>query len=113
MKRAFCWGVLLLLACSPEIQVETMVNPATNQVTEEYQYYLDDDSGNMVRHGFYRSYHTDGTPMETGQYKHGRKKGEWVYHQKGAKRIGTFADDRLVGVYSYYDSEGRKIREGS
>ena len=55
MKRAYCLGVLLFLACSPdpevkvekaaaaetaevvgEILVETMIDLSTNQITEEY-----------------------------------------------------------------------------
>jgi len=132
MKRAYCLGVLLFLACSPDpktnvektaaaqtvevvgdILVETIIDSRTHQIVEEYEYYLHAQGGHQVRHGFYRSYHPDGTPLETGHFKFGRKDGEWTYHQGDLRRSGTFADDRLVGVYSYYDSSGRKIREGT
>jgi len=128
MKRAYCWGVLLLLACSPqvdtetapdspqvvgEIQVETIVDTRTNHIVEEYEYYLHEEGGHQIRHGFYRSYNLDGSPLETGQFKFGRKDGEWSYYQGEMKRLGTFSDDRLIGVYSYYDNSGRKIREGT
>jgi hypothetical protein len=129
IKKISFLGVLLLLACSPDPQVETVTTPAppqiageilietmvdqsSNQITEEYQYYIH-EKGHQVRHGFYRSYHPDGNLLETGHFKFGRKEGEWTYHQGDLKRLGTFADDHLVGVYSYYDSSGRKIREGT
>ena len=55
----------------------------------------------------------NGSPKETGEYAHGLKEGEWVYRQDDIKRVGIFADDRLVGLYKYYDSSDRKIREGT
>ncbi|MDP6702374.1 MAG: toxin-antitoxin system YwqK family antitoxin, partial [Candidatus Latescibacteria bacterium] len=68
--------------------------------------------GQTVKHGYYRAFYHNGSPKEAGEYAHGRKEGEWVYRQDGIKRVGTFADDRLVGLYKYYDNSGRKIREG-
>lgn len=130
MKRAFCLGVLLCFACSPtppdeqgaslettavvgEILVETLVDTRSNKIVEEYEYYIHAEGGHQVRHGFYRSYHPDGSPLQTGHFKFGRKDGEWTYHQGDLKRLGTFSDDQLVGTYKYYDSNGRKIREGT
>ena len=51
--------------------------------------------------------------MESGEYEHGRTEGEWEYRQESIRRVGTFEEGRLVGVYSYYDKNGRKIREGT
>ena len=113
MKRA-CWLLgLLVIACGPELQVEIRVDPNTNQVVEEYQYYLDSESGQRVKHGYYRAFYPDGSPMEIGQYEEGQSEGEWEYRQDGIRRVGTFEEGRLVGVYSYYDGNGRKIREGT
>ena len=113
MKKA-CWlPLLLVIACGPELQVEIRTNPDTNQVIEEYQYYTDEESSQQVKHGYYRAFYPDGSPMESGEYEHGQTEGEWEYRQEGIRRVGTFEEGRLVGVYSYYDQNGRKIREGT
>ena len=111
MKGASWLLWLLIIACGPEVQVEIRTAPHTNRVEEEYPYYL--ENGQTVKHGYYRSFYPDGSPKETGEYAHGLKEGEWVYRQDEIKRVGLFADDRLVGLYKYYDSSDRKIREGT
>lgn len=113
MTRA-CWLLgLLVIACGPELHVEIRTDPHTNQVVEEYQYYLDSASGQQVKHGYYRAFYPDGSPMESGQYEHGQTEGEWEYRQDDIRRVGTFEAGRLIGAYSYYDGTGRKIREGT
>ena len=45
MKRV-CWLLgLLVIACNPELQIEIRTDSKTNQVIEEYQYYVDSKSG--------------------------------------------------------------------
>ena len=113
MKRV-CWLLgLLVIACNPELQIEIRTDSHTNQVVEEYQYYVDSENGERVRHGHYRAFYPDGSPMESGQYDHGKTEGEWEYRQGGIRRIGAFEEDRLVGVYSDYDGNGRKIDEST
>ena len=90
MKMA-CWlPLLLVIACGPELQVEIRTNPDTNQVIEEYQYYSDEESGQQVKHGYYRAFYPDGSPMESGEYEKGQTEGEWEYRQEGIRRVGTF-----------------------
>ena len=113
MKRV-CWLLgLLVIACSPELQIEIRTDSNTNQVVEEYQYYVDSKSGEQVRHGDYRTFYPDGSPMESGQYGHGKTEGEWEYRQDEIRRMTTFEEGRLVGTYSCYDGNGHKIREGT
>ncbi|HIL11715.1 MAG TPA: hypothetical protein EYG11_23760 [Candidatus Latescibacteria bacterium] len=97
----------------PELQIEIRTDSHTNQVVEEYQYYVDSESGERVRHGYCRAFYPDGSPMESSQYDHGKTEGEWEYRQSGIGRIGAFEEGRLVGVYSDYDGNGRKIRAGT
>ncbi len=113
MKR-LCWLLgLLVIACSPELQIEIRTGSKTNQVIEEYQYYVDSKCGEQVRHGDHRAFYPDGSPMESGQYGHSKTEGEWEYRQDNIRRIGTFEEGRFVGTYSYYDGNGHKIREGT
>lgn len=55
-------------------------------IKEEYQYYIHPESGERVKHGWYRSYYPDGSPQSEGTYKGrgkytagARKYGRWVY----------------------------------
>jgi antitoxin component YwqK of YwqJK toxin-antitoxin module len=113
MRRTWLLMGLSILGCSPRLEVATTLDPQTQRVVEEYEYYLNRDSGEPIRHGYYRAYWPDGSPREIGQYKDNQKHGTWHYYVDGIKRVGTYKEGTLVGRYSYYDQGGNKIREGT
>ena len=45
----------------PTIEVVKKTHPLTQQVIEEYECYRDEDTNKPIKHGYYKSYHEDGT----------------------------------------------------
>ena len=72
------------------------------------------EDGEPVRHGAYNSWHVNGQPRTTGEYKYGNPVGEFVWwHANGQVAIrGGFADGLHHGNWQWWHPNGMRSAKG-
>lgn len=65
-------------------------------------------SGEVVRHGIYKRFAEDGTVLEAGKYKFGRRHGKWTFsHPNGRVReTGKYKNGVRISRWSAYREDG-------
>ena len=69
-----------------------------------------DDS--RVYHGPFVEYYRGGKEFCRGQYRDGRREGEWVFHHRDGSEAkkGTYTDGKPSGKWTYLHQDGRNLR---
>lgn len=101
--------VAILFSCGKKTEVKDVFHPGTDVLSEQYEYYLDDD-GNEIKEGSYTMHDNKGEVVSEGQYKDGLKTGKWVkYHENGNIRsTAEFVRDSIDGTYEAFYQTGHK-----
>ena len=82
------------------------ISPSTKLKMENFN-----EDGKL--HGESISYYQDESVVEQGNYKNGKKDGEWIFRgENGAYQIFNYKNDKKIGEWKSYDEEGRLIYEG-
>lgn len=135
MKRLLFFSIIgVLVACSPEPKkhiIESFESGAPRQISF---YQMNDSDSLLVREEWY---YEDSTLRMEGNYKNGKKSGEWkafyadgtlwsvgkfdkglsngerkVYHENGnIYYSGFYTDDKRSGHWEFYNIKGEKIKE--
>jgi antitoxin component YwqK of YwqJK toxin-antitoxin module len=120
---------LLMTSCTSEKQVKEQTNEvAEEQLIEESrewyrEYYpgkkqlkmhgTKDDQGR--RHGVWEYFTETGVKLSATYYLHGKKDGfSVVYYPTGTTHyVGEYKDDKKVGLWRTYDTDGNLVSENS
>lgn len=72
-----------------------------------------DDRGNPVRHGWFRSWYENSQVASEGDYREGLKQGRWIYYYSdGQKRLEAgYQDDKKQGIWVFWGRNGEKQKE--
>ena len=80
--------------------------PGKKQLRQEGSYDV-----NYLRHGKWVYYSNEGIELSMTTYTHGLKQGfSIVRHENGYYR-GEYDKDTMVGLWTYFDNNGKKIKE--
>ena len=80
--------------------------PGKKQLRQEGSYDV-----NYLRHGKWVYYSKEGKELSMTTYTHGLKQGfSIVRHENGYYR-GEYDKDTMVGLWTYFDNNGKKIKE--
>ena len=109
-------GILLVglafgIGCGREIEVVEKTQPNTGKL-EEYEIYRDEISNKPIKHGYYKSFHEDGTYMEVGQFEEGQLVGRWVsFDKNGQLRFeANYKSGKRNGKSFEYDKNGKLVK---
>jgi hypothetical protein len=82
----------------------------TRKIVYDCKLYSDDS---RVLHGNYAEFYRDGRPFCRGQYRDGRRHGEWTFLRPDGTpaKEGEYVDDRPVGKWTYLRADGVVARE--
>ncbi|MGA1195396.1 MAG: toxin-antitoxin system YwqK family antitoxin, partial [Candidatus Latescibacterota bacterium] len=106
LKWVWC-VVLFFVACGPDLQV-------VQEEGVEYQVYLSKDTGQVVRHGYFKAFYESGNPKTVGQYAHGMRSGLWTnWHENGQKQGEMdWVEGHPKGMVIEWYENGQKKNEG-
>ena len=99
------------LGCGPEVEIIKHTEPHTGKRVE-YEIYRDKVSNKPIKHGYYKSFHEDGTYMEVGQFEEGAMVGRWVsFDENGQMRFeATYKGGKRDGESLEYDKNGKRVK---
>ncbi len=76
----------------------------TGKVKEEYEVRWDEDT--PIKHGYYKTYYYNGDVNEVGNYKHGKKDGEWKEFFKGVLEVeNNYKNGKKVGTQKEWSGD--------
>ncbi len=87
-------------------ETKKVTEELNTQIKEEY-YVLKSDKS--IRHGNYQKLHNKNVLLINGFYKNGLKDSTWTEYRwdgKSKKSIGTFSEDKKIGIWEYYNFKG-------
>jgi len=104
-------GLAVAIGCGRDIELIKKTEPHTGKL-EEYEIYRDEMSNKPIRHGYYRSFHEDGTYMEVGKFEEGEMVGRWVSFDKiGRLRFeANYRSGKRNGKSFEYDKNGKLVK---
>ena len=81
---------------------------------EEYQYYVHPENENRIRHGWYKSYSSDGGYLAIGGYKEDLLDGPWTWYYRSGQleEKGTYREGQKIGKWVKYYDNGQPKEEG-
>ena len=84
-------------------------------VKVECQYYIDPETEEHIKHGWYKSYHENGTKDTEGEHFYGKKEGKWLrYFDNGNVFVEEhFVDGLHEGKIVAYFRDGNVFSEGN
>lgn len=102
-------GLLVVVGCVHNAGVVKEIQPHTGTLTAQYETYRDRETDRPIKHGYFRSYFEDGTYKKVGQYRDGRRVGEWrdMYRNGQTRKAGNYRDGEEHGKWVAYRKDGR------
>lgn len=110
MSRFFVLVLIVFVACNQSASDRKEVIDYHSNGNKFYQGY----QVGKLEDGEWTFWYENGKMEEKGSFKEGKKVGEWQswYEDGTIKKIATYDNDILDGLYEEYNSNGIKILEG-
>ena len=105
MKKTY---LVLLILCPILLHAQELIKKTKssgNPKSKEIYYVLKSD--NKTLHGSYEKLDQNEKVVLSGFYKNGAKDSIWTEYSWHAKRTGKYESDKRVGVWEFYDYEGK------
>jgi antitoxin component YwqK of YwqJK toxin-antitoxin module len=104
-------GLAVGIGCGRETEVIKKTQPHTGKL-EEYEIYRDEINNKPIKHGYYKSFHEDGTYMEVGQFEQGEMVGRWVsFDANGQLRFAAnYKSGKREGKSLEYDKNRKLVK---